>query len=61
MEMGYIQGSKLAWISILKLTGAVVMNNYTAKTTVFVVIFFAVFGKINLNFHLSESILLHQI
>ena len=54
MEMEYIQGSKLTWISILKLTGAVVMNNYTAKTTIFVVIFFAVFGKINLN-------LLHQI
>ena len=37
------------------------MNNYTAKTRVFLVIFFAVFGKINLNFHLLESILLHKI
>ena len=61
MEMGYIRGSKLAWISILKFTRTVVMNNYTAKTTVFVVVLFAVFGKINLNFHLLESILLHQV
>ena len=39
---------------MLKYPGAVVMNNYTAKTTVFAVVIFAAFGIINLNFHLLE-------
>ena len=37
-----------------KLSGGCCDNNYTAKNTVFAVVFFAVFGIINLNFHLLE-------
>ena len=37
-----------------KYPGSIVMNNYTAKTTVFAVVSFAPFGIINLNCHLLE-------